>query len=98
MLSASKANVNVYDPVIMSLPGELSIIINLFSTAEEALCNADLIVVSTEWPQFSNINFEEIIHSGKAMVIDANGFLKNTFENDTQVSYYRIGKVYEIKK
>ena len=97
-LSASKANINAYDPVVKSLPSELDTIINLFSIPDQALRNADLIVVSTEWPQFSDINFEEIIHSGKAMVVDANGFLRKTFENNTQISYYRIGKVYETKK
>lgn len=94
-LSASKAIVNVFDPVIGNLPAELTTIMNLFPTAEEASCNADIVVVSTEWPQFSNINFENIQQSEKAMVIDANGFLKNIFENNAQISYYRIGKVYE---
>lgn len=97
-LSASKANVNVYDPAVKNLPVELDTIIKLFPTAEEALQYADFIVVSTQWPQFSDINFEDIFHSDKALIIDANGFLKNIFENNTQISYYRIGKVYETKK
>lgn len=97
-LSSSKAIVNAYDPVIKSLTGELSLVINLFHTSKEALSNADIIVVATEWPQFLDIIYDDKQKPRKIIVIDANGFLKKTFENSTQIIYYRIGKVYETKE
>jgi UDPglucose 6-dehydrogenase len=97
-LSTNHANVNVFDPVVNKLPSDLKDLLNLCSTYDEAMKNADLIIISTEWPQFLEINFESINFSRQVSVIDANGFLKKKFENIKQINYYRIGKADEIKK
>lgn len=63
------AAVNAHDPMVRSLPAELSSV-RLCATADEALRNADALVVATEWPEYRDAKI-----SGDIVVIDANRFI-----------------------
>lgn len=97
-LVSVEAKVKVFDPLVKLLPENLRDIVDISTNIELELAEADIIVLSTEWPQFSEINFEKIEFTKNPVVIDANGFLKRNFENNSQINYYRIGKSNEIKK
>ena len=63
------AIVKAHDPLVKSLPQELSQI-QLCKTTDETLQDADALVVATEWPEYRNAR----VHNGM-IVIDANRFI-----------------------
>ncbi len=68
-LSEHGATVRAHDPMVRSLPAELAGV-ELCATADDALRDADVLVVATEWPDYRTVK----IGAGTP-VIDANRFL-----------------------
>lgn len=97
-LVSEKARVVAFDPQVTLLPIELKDIKCLNANVESELANAAIIVISTEWPQFAEIDFDKIDFKVNPIIVDANGFLKQKLENKSNINYYRIGKSNEIKK
>lgn len=92
-LSQQGARVIAYDPVVNELPSTLRKFIDLKTTIEEALMHADAIVVTTEWPQFTALNAEQLLACSKQpLVFDASGFLMKTLGNDKRIKYYSVGR------
>ena len=70
-LSAGGAQVNAYDPAITSLPEELGAIIRLSGSVEDALADADVTIVATEWPVFREVDADTVVrHMRSAVIID----------------------------
>jgi UDPglucose 6-dehydrogenase len=87
------ATVNAFDPMIKTLPTKLQAIINLKESVENALENADALVIMTEWRQFKDIQADQIVSlMRQPIVLDPNRFLRNTLETDFSISYYKVGK------
>lgn len=85
--------VHAYDPAIHSLPDELKKAIDLKLTVQDAIHSSDALIILTEWPQFRDENFSDIIHTMKTPVVfDPNGFLINKLGADFRIQYYSIGK------
>lgn len=91
-LNQQGANVVAYDPAVAALPTHLVDVIALKPTLEEAISGADAIVVTTEWPQFTELTAEQVLTwMGRPVVFDASGFLMKTLGQDPRIQYYSVG-------
>ncbi len=98
-LHSQGVNVVAYDPVIRTLPNNLSEIIELKSSLLEALENSDAIIVATEWPEFLEITSEQLLASMKQPhVFDAGGFLMKKLGNQKHIHYYTVGSRHEASR
>lgn len=86
------ASVVAYDPALTSLPAELSQFIKLKASLKEALHGADAIVISTEWPEFTELRVDDLlIATQQPLVFDPSGFLTKNFSHNPQVRYFSVG-------
>ena len=92
-LLAQGAEVHAHDPSLSSLPQDLSQI-RLFATPEEAVEDADALVIATEWPDYKNVKMEYALQRMRnRLVLDANRFLLQEISGLTaNVSYITVGK------
>jgi UDPglucose 6-dehydrogenase len=92
-LLAQGAEVHAHDPSLSSLPQDLSQI-QLFATPEEAVEDADALVIATEWPDYKNVKMEYALQRMRnRLVLDANRFLLQEISGLTSnVSYITVGK------
>ncbi|HXE41493.1 MAG TPA: UDP binding domain-containing protein, partial [Candidatus Baltobacteraceae bacterium] len=78
--------------VVKTLPQELSLIA-LAADVSGALRNADAAVVCTEWPQFRQADWSQIISQMRQrIVIDPNRFLENELKNIAGVEHLSVGR------
>ena len=86
------ANVLAHDPVIKQLPAEFARYINLKTSIDHALQNADAVMISTEWPEFRLLTADQIIqHTKKPLIVDPSGFLMKQFGSDQRIHYFSVG-------
>ena len=88
------ANVRAHDPAIKGpdTPAELPAGLTLVASADEALRDADAVVIATEWPAFRELTADRIAAGGRRpLVLDANRFLAGTLANDARVRYVAVG-------
>jgi UDPglucose 6-dehydrogenase len=89
------ARVRAHDPAIpvsreksAELPAELTLV----ASAEEAMRDADAIVIATEWPVFRELTADRIAAGGRRpLVLDANRFLAGKLADDARVRYVAVG-------
>lgn len=87
------AIVTAFDPLIKQLPNDLCEDIQLTSTLEEALDNANAIVISNECTEFERLTPEYLLGLvEKPVLFDPNGFLSKNLENDTRICYFSVGR------
>jgi UDPglucose 6-dehydrogenase len=92
ILSAG-GKVVAFDPAIKSLPQEHGAI-SLATNISMALQNTDAAVICTEWPQFRQADWSQIIpRMRQRIVIDSNGFLENELKNIAGVEHLSVGHV-----
>lgn len=92
-LSKQGAKVIAYDPNIQSLPHDLNHFIDLKSSLNEALVNADAVIIATEYPEFTAINAEQLLsYTKQPYVFDAGGFLSKNLSQDKRVRYFTVGR------
>ena len=81
------------DPVVKSLPPELSGKIHLVATARDALVGAEALVVATEWPEYPTMDAATLVSTMKnPTVLDASRFLASTLGVDSRIRYMTVGK------
>lgn len=86
------AEVKAFDPVIRSLEGELPGHL-LAPNLETALKDADVAVVSTEWPQFREADWIKLIPLMRhRLVVDANGFLEKNLLPIEGIEHLCVGR------
>jgi UDPglucose 6-dehydrogenase len=91
-LAQQGARVQAHDPAIKNLPVELRGKIELRATAEDALRDADALVVSTEWADYRGIESDVVVAAmKKAVVVDAGRFLSGTLGVDGRIEYVGVG-------
>jgi UDPglucose 6-dehydrogenase len=91
-LLAAGANVKAFDPAIKLLPHDLG---KVALTAElaDAVAGADAAVICTEWPQFQQLNWAELVRRMKRpLVIDPNRFLENSLRHVAGVEHISVGQ------
>jgi len=90
------AHVQAYDPHVKQLPKQYSSI-QLCNSPVESVQNADALVIATEWPDYRTISMTAIIATmRKPIILDANHFLSNALESQTNVLYVTVGKSVEV--
>lgn len=85
--------IQAYDPAVTQLPDDLRPVIALSASAAEALKNADLAVVATEWPEFRMLAADNFVSAmRRPAVIDPNWFLAGVLAEDRRVHYVTTGR------
>jgi len=88
-----QAHVRAFDPAVKQLSAELSAQMMLCSSAIEAIEQADVVVVATEWKDFRSLRAEDLVaHMRTPIVLDANRFLENSLGTAPGLQYFAVGK------
>lgn len=91
-LAAVGARVNAFDPAVKQLPPELSAI-TLAKNLPDAVRGADAAVVCTEWPEFRQASWGELLRAmQQPVVVDANRFLENQLKALPGVEHLSVGR------
>jgi UDPglucose 6-dehydrogenase len=91
-LLAAGARVNAFDPAVKSLPPELAAV-TLASDLAPALRAADAAVLCTEWPQFRQAPWPELLPTMRqAVIVDANRFLEKELQALPRVEHLCVGR------
>ncbi|MBU4492737.1 MAG: UDP-glucose/GDP-mannose dehydrogenase family protein [Nanoarchaeota archaeon] len=77
-LLLEESKLYIYDPMAMPSVKNLFPHLNYEKTAQDAVDNADIILILTEWPEFKDVNY------GDKLVIDG----KNLFDNNNKPKNY----------
>ncbi len=85
--------IQAHDPAIRELPAELNGNLSLKLVAADALRDADVAVIATEWPHYRAMRAEEFVSAmRRAVVIDQNWFLAEALASDPRIRYIATGK------
>jgi UDPglucose 6-dehydrogenase len=86
------AEVRAYDPIVKSCPKEMDIKAIIAKDVYEAVSNANLIVLVTEWPEFLSLDFARIRSLMKTPnIIDGRNMLNKKTLQDLGFNYKGIG-------
>jgi UDPglucose 6-dehydrogenase len=86
------SEVRVYDPVVKKYPGDMDEGAVMTKSAYEALEGADLMLLVTEWEEFSNLDFEKIKKSMASLnIIDGRNILDKQKLQEMGFNYTGIG-------
>ena len=76
-----------------ALPDDLALVLTLCPTPADALEKSNVLVVSTEWPEYLSIEAKTVVGKMKEpIVIDANRFLVKTLGSEPRIGYIAVGK------
>lgn len=91
-LDAARARVRAFDPAVKSPPAELTGL-TLASSLAEAVTSADAAVVCTEWPEFRDAPWRELLPKMRlpAVIVDANRFLGQELTGLPGVEHVSVG-------
>jgi UDPglucose 6-dehydrogenase len=93
-LSQQGAAVRAYDPAVRALPDELSKLVDLCPSVEQALRGAVAALVATEWPEFTSIQADSLIGwMERPLVLDPGRFLESSLGRDKRIQYLSVGSV-----
>jgi UDPglucose 6-dehydrogenase len=88
MLRGMGASIQAYDPAVRHAPEG----VRLFASKEEACIDADVLLVTTEWPEFSRANLWDI---GRMMacrtVVDARNIISAKGAREADFEYVGVG-------
>jgi UDPglucose 6-dehydrogenase len=86
------AEVHAYDPVINKCPQELDSKVMISDSPYDALENADLLVLVTEWPEFKDLDFAKVMKIMKTPnIIDGRNMLDKNLLLGLGFNYRGIG-------
>lgn len=85
------ATVRVHDPVVKELPADWNSCVMRFETALEALSDARVLLIGTEWPEYKGIPIDIIAGIAPGLVVlDPNRFL-SYLESSAALHYVAVG-------
>jgi len=91
-LSGQGADVRAYDPAIRRLPPELASSIRLCGSVQEALTDADAMVLATAWAVFKELSADDVVNNMRtAVVLDPDRFLAPELARDPRLRYAAVG-------
>jgi UDPglucose 6-dehydrogenase len=97
-LLASGATVKAFDPTVeAALTGEKAMVlagIGLSESVQQAVADADVILIATEWPEFAKINLDEIAGLAKpgALLVDTRNLLDPAAVRAAGLRYDGVGR------
>lgn len=90
-LVAGGASVRAFDPAVSALPADVDGVV-LAGSAEKAMEGADAVVVTTEWPEFRDLDWPSCVGSmERPVVIDANRFVLDRVAGAPGLRYRAVG-------
>lgn len=91
-LLAAGAHVRAFDPAVKQLPADLGAV-RLSADVAAAVAGADAAVVCTEWPQFRQAPWAELVRTMRqAVIVDANRFLETALQQVPGVEHLVVGR------
>ena len=85
--------VQAHDPAVKELPEDLRSVMRFCDSAVEALRDADLAVIATEWPEYKSLAASSLVEAMRhRVVIDQNWFLFATLGSDRRIRYVTTGR------
>jgi UDPglucose 6-dehydrogenase len=92
-LQGEGASVVAYDPVAEGPAAQMLPSVELRDSAEEALAGADAAILVTEWPEFSELSWEELAGSmSNPLIVDGRNFLDGERLRAAGFTYEGIGR------
>jgi UDPglucose 6-dehydrogenase len=93
-ISRKGATVVAYDPRVRSLPPTLAVSIHAADQAELAFAQADAVLIGTEWPEFRELRWSDLLRTMRnCLIIDQNGYLSTQIAGATEaVEYVALGR------
>ena len=92
LLEAEGADIVAYDPEVSAPPAELPHI-KITGTALEAARDAKCVVVLTEWPEFADVDVDELAEiMASRCVVDARNLLDAGALAERSFSYVGVGR------
>jgi len=84
--------VQAYDPLIKAADAEHADL-DLTATAQEALRDAHAVIIATEWPEFRDYPWSELLASmARPVVIDANRLVEKAVVPFPGAVYFTVGR------
>jgi len=96
-LHAAAMRVRAFDPAIKELPSELSGSIQLCANWKEALSGADVAVVATAWPEFLNIQADDVVRLMRRPNIIDPAWSLMKLALDPRIAYFATGRSADAK-
>jgi len=92
-LAGQEFAVQAHDPAIETLPEELTSVMHLHGSPREAMKDASLTVIATEWPVYRTLTADDFVSTMREVqVIDQTWFLVSVLGNDARVKYLATGR------
>ena len=92
-LQGEGAAVRAFDPVAEARAGELLPTVEFTASPEEALDDADAAILVTEWPQFAELDWEDLAERmARPLMVDGRNFLDPDVLRAAGFTYEGIGK------
>jgi UDPglucose 6-dehydrogenase len=93
-LVAAGADVTVFDPKVSTLPEPLKSAVTIVGLADTVFNGSEAVVLTTDWPEFRELNFAKLIPSMKrAVLIDQNAFAAKQLADMPGLEYIIAGRV-----
>jgi UDPglucose 6-dehydrogenase len=88
MLMEEGCRVRAYDPTVSQLPDT-----EIAPTTASAIRGADAVVLCTEWPEFRDLPWRELLATMRQpCVFDANRFLHSALGSEKNLHYFSVGQ------
>lgn len=92
LLEAEGADIVAYDPEVSVPPAELPQV-KIAATALEAARDAECVVLLTEWPEFAEVDVDELASvMGSRQIVDARNLLDPQALAERSFSYFGVGR------
>lgn len=87
------ARIKAYDPIVKIKPETLNAKVTICDNAYDAITDADLLIIATEWEEFSKLDFNKIKKiMSRPIVIDGRNFLDRDYLEKKGFKYIGIGR------
>ncbi|HKX64295.1 MAG TPA: UDP binding domain-containing protein, partial [Rhizomicrobium sp.] len=92
LLVKAGAAVAAYDPTVKKLPDDLAGTVTLAPSAQDAIKNADAVVLATEWLEFCDPGIIQALKSAaRPLLLDQSRFLIKNIPRDGSIEYVTVG-------
>ena len=93
-LHTKGAEVRGFDPIIKSITRNVSKVIELKKSVDEAIIDAEVVIISADCPEFLDFGSGIMNLMRKKFIIDPNGFIADLFDS-TEFNYICVGRDYK---
>jgi len=95
-LKAEGALIRGFDPMVKAAGFGAAKIITLSGSVKEAINDAKVIIVATQWPEFTKLSPDVVTAMEGKIIIDPNGFIEPLVKGK-KIKYFRVGSCRQIR-